>query len=335
MRNTVFIDCKLQHPLGAFSRFPGYHIGDENRICIVFEAGSTHTGLDSAKRLATATKESGANAVKFQMVDPDRLMADKEQTLSYQVLGGEMVEEKLYDILCRRVLKREEWIELKNHCDSLELAFFCTALFDEDVALLQEMGCPSIKICSGDVNHFPLIRTVARSGVCVQLDTGNSTIGEVEAAVDVIVAEGNESIIIHHCPSGYPARLDGISLNIIPTLKRIFPYPIGFSDHSPGEHMDIAAVALGANLIEKTITEDMYQRSPEHMFSLSEFLLPEFANTIRHMETAMGSNRRHMTEEEKEKRKAGRRGWHDGEWKRPDNGEAGTMFGYHFVPGRK
>ena len=97
--------------------------------------------------------------------------------------------------------------------------------------------------------------------MCLQLDTGNSSIGEIEAAVDVIRAAGNENIIIHHCPSGYPAHLESINLNVIPTLKRMFPYPIAYSDHTPGWEMDVAALALGANLIEKSITEDRMTRS--------------------------------------------------------------------------
>src|SRR3546814_17831537 len=91
-------------------------------------------------------------------------------------------------------------------------------------------------------------RRAASSGMCRQVDTGDATIGEIEAAVDVIRGEGNENIIIHHCPSGYPARLESINLNVIPTLKRMFVFPIAYSDHTPGWDMDLAAVALGANL---------------------------------------------------------------------------------------
>jgi sialic acid synthase SpsE len=270
--------------------------------------------------LARLSKRAGADAIKFQMGDYERLMSDPEQTLSYGIASGEIVTEPLLKILRRRELMQSEWIELKHLCDEFQIAFFCTALFDDEVDFLVEIGCPSIKISSGDVNHFPLIRKVAQSGVLVQLDTGNSTLGEIEEAVDVIVAEGNRDIIIHHCPSGYPARLDGINLNIIPTLKRMFPsLPIGFSDHTPGRDMDVAAVALGANLVEKTITLDRSQRSPEHMFSLEGVKeMTEFVQAIRDVERAMGSNRRYMTAKEREKRKAGRRSLYDGEWRRPE-----------------
>jgi sialic acid synthase SpsE len=145
----------------------------------------------------------------------------------------------------------------------------------------------------------------------VQLDTGNATIGEVEEAVDICRSEGNNNIIIHNCPSGYPARLESINLKLIPTLKRMFPeYPIAYSDHTPGWEMDVAAVALGANLVEKTITTDRTTRSVEHIFSLEPTEMKDFVQTIRDIETALGQTRRILYPEEREKRKNVRRSAH-------------------------
>ncbi len=157
------------------------------------------------------------------------------------------------------------------------------------------------------MNHWPLIRRAARTGMCIQVDTGNASLGEIEEAVDIVRLEGNENIIIHNCPSGYPARLESINLNIIPTLKRLFPYPVAFSDHTPGWDMDIAAVALGANLVEKTITEDRTTPSIEHIFSLEPDEMKSFIKRIRELEIALGSNRRILHPEEKKKRMAIRR----------------------------
>lgn len=288
-------------------------IGDGHPCFITYEAGPTHDSLCSAKHLVTLAAEAGANAIKFQIFDPDRLVADKKMPFSYDILvdretgATETVEEPLYDILCRRCLTSDEWRELKRFSDSLGLAFFSTVGFPEDIQLLEELNCHSIKIASADINHFPLIRMAARTGACVQLDTGNATLGEVEAAVDVIRSEGNENIIIHQCPSGYPARLSSINLNIIPTLKRLFSYPIAFSDHTPGWEMDIAAVALGANLLEKTITTDRTIRSVEHIFSLEPTEMPTFIRIIRDVEIALGSTRRIMHKEERIKQMSIRR----------------------------
>lgn len=293
--------------------FANRRVGDGEPCFITFEAGPTHDGLEMAKRLVKHASEAGADAVKFQVFDPDRLVADKSLMFSYEVLMDkasgktETVEEPLYDILCRRCLTTDEWRQLKHYSDSLGLAFFATVAFEEDIELLVEVGCDSLKIASSDVNHFPLLRKAARTGLCLQLDTGNSTLGEVEAAVDVILSEGNSNIIIHQCPSGYPARLNSINLNIITTLKRMFPFPVAFSDHTPGLEMDVAAVALGANLLEKTITEDRTTRSVEHIFSLEPSEMRNFIRTIREVETALGNPRRIMSEVELEQRRKYRR----------------------------
>lgn len=288
-------------------------VGDGQPCFITFEAGPTHNGLASAKRLVKLAAENGADAVKFQILDPERLVADKKQLFSYDILidresnRTETINEPLYDIFVRRALKKSEWHELKRYCDELGLAFFATIGFDDEIDFLEELGCHSIKIASADVNHFPLIRRAAKTGMCIQLDTGKSSIGEIETAVDIVRAAGNNNIIIHHCPSGYPARLDSVNLNVIQTLRNLFPYPIAFSDHTAGAVMDIAAVALGANLVEKTITEDRTTRSVEHIMSLEPPEMRAFVNTIREIEIALGKKQRILHPEEKKKRLALRR----------------------------
>lgn len=290
-----------------------HEIGDGYPVYVVFEAGPTHQGVESAKTLVEHAARAGANAIKFQIVDPDRLVADQKQMFRYEVLVDrdsertEAVEEPLYDILRRRMLTKDQWREVKAHSDRLGLAFFATVSFDDEIELLEELGCHSIKIASGDVNHLPLIRRAAKTGMCIQLDTGSSNLGEIEAAVDVIRSEGNENIIIHQCPSGYPAHLDSINLRIITTLRQMFPYPIAFSDHTPGAMMDIAAVALGANLVEKTITLDRTTRSVEHIMSLEPADMAEFVQTIANLERALGTPRRIVHGAERARQTAVRR----------------------------
>ena len=288
-------------------------IGDGHPCFIVLEAGPTHDGLETAMKLVSLAAEAGADAVKFQILDPDRLVADKKQPFSFDILvnrkTGETktVSEPLYDLLKRRSMTKDEWRKLKKHSDSLGLAFFATVGFEDEIDLLAELKCDSIKIASADVNHLPLIRRAARTGMCLQLDTGNSTLGEIERAVDTIRAEGNENIIIHQCPSGYPARLDSVNLRIIPTLKQMFGYPAAYSDHVPGWDMDIAAVAMGANMVEKTITLDRTTPSVEHIMSLEPSEMAAFVKAMRDIETAMGTPRRILAPAEQTKRNAIRR----------------------------
>lgn len=288
-------------------------IGDGNPCYITLEAGPTHNGINSAIKLVDLAAESGADAIKFQIFDPDTLVADRSLPFTYDILLDretglvETVSEPLYDILCRRCLTEEEWLKVKSHCDGHGLAFFSTVTDDCTFSIIEKLNLPSYKIASSDINHHPLIRKVAKLGQSVQLDTGNATLGEIEAAVDVIKSEGNDNIIIHNCPSGYPARLQSINLNLIKTIKQLFQCPAAFSDHSPGWDMDIAALALGANLIEKTITLDKTTPSVEHIMSLEPSEIKKFVRTIRDVEVAMGSGRRVLTNEEKDKRIAYRR----------------------------
>jgi N,N'-diacetyllegionaminate synthase len=288
-------------------------VGDGEPCFITFEAGPTHDGLPAAKALVKAAADAGADAVKFQVLDPDRLVADRRQMFSYEYLAdratGERKEksEPLYDILKRRSLEPAQWKALKSYSDSLKLAFFATVSFESDVDLLASLGCDSIKIASGDVNHFPLIEYAARTGISIQLDTGNATVEEVAEAVEVVRGTGNERLIIHHCPSGYPARRDGINLRVIQTLRETFRYPVAFSDHTPGWDMDIAALCLGANVLEKTITLDRTTPSVEHIMSLEGAELARFVAVVRDVEAAFGSSRRVMHEAEIAKRNMVRR----------------------------
>lgn len=270
-------------------------IGDGFPCYISFEAGPTHDGMDSAIELVDQAADAGADAIKFQIIDADRLISNRDQQFSYTILRdkntGETqeIKESLYKILKRRELQIGEWRKIKQHADLKGLAFFATIAFEDQIEEMQRLKIDSIKIASSDVNHHSLIRGAASTGMCIQLDTGSSSLGEIETAVDTVLSTGNDRIVIHQCPSGYPARLDGINLNMIKTLKTMFGVPVAYSDHTPGWIMDVAAVSIGANMVEKTITLDRATPSVEHIFSLEGKELVEFVNAIREVESAMGA----------------------------------------------
>ena len=271
-------------------------IGPNNPPYITFEAGPTHNGFVSARNLIEKAAESGADAIKFQIINADKLISNKNQLFTYQILkkdgGLETVRESIYTILKRRSLKDDQWESLKKFADKKRIAFFATVGFPEEIDFLKEIGCESIKIASADLNHYPLLEAAAKSGLTIQIDTGMSTIKEVKKAVEILLKNKNDKILIHHCPSGYPAKIENINLNIINTLKKEFDCPVGFSDHSPGSSTDIAAVALGADLIEKTITKSRYTTSIEHMFSLELNELNEFVKTVKNIKKSFGKKYR-------------------------------------------
>ena len=280
-------------------------VGSEWPVYIVFEAGPTHDGLETALKLIDIAAEAGANAVKFQILNVEKLMPDPTVMFTYNVLldkqtgEQETVTESLKAILERRSMPKDDWRTVIKHCASKGIEFFSTASTKQELDFLAEMGVGSVKIASGDITYHHFLREAAQYPWTVQIDTGNATIGEVEQAVDVLEGSGCENIIINHCPSGYPARLDGINLRVLTTLKQMFRYPVAFSDHSPGMVMDIAAVALGVAMVEKTITLDRTVRSPEHIMSLEPDEAKSFVQTIRDVEQALGNTRRVMATKER------------------------------------
>lgn len=296
-------------------------VGGDAPVYIVFEAGQTHTGFENAKELIDVAHDAGADAIKFQVYSTERLISSMDIMDVYGVVspnhpgGMETITEPLMNSLKRHELNWDQWALLKEHADSKGITFFATVVFPEEADMLADLGVHVFKISSGDVNHHPFIRYVARKGLPVMLDTGSSTIGDIEQAVDVIRGEGNEKIVIHHCPGGYPARLESVNLRVISTLKQMFSYPIAFSDHSPGWDMDIAAVALGAEMVEKTIATDRTYREPEHIMSVEVGEAKAFVQAIRDLELALGKPRREMTSEE----------WHSTEEKRRSIFPAGDM----------
>lgn len=287
-------------------------IGNNSPCYITLEAGPTIDGFESAKKLIEVAANSKADAIKFQILNADELVADKAQLFEYEILTNKFsgktktINEPLFDILKRRELTDDEWKELKKVCDSYGIEFFATIFSEHHLELINRLGASTVKIASSDINHIPLIVKAAQTGMCVQLDTGNASYGEINFAIKKIEERGNNKIIIHHCPTGYPAHLDNVQLSEISKLKKLFPYPIAFSDHTPGWHMNIAAVCMGANMIEKTITLDRTTPSVEHMFSLEEKEATVFVGEIREVEQAIKDTERKLNPDFK-KRYATRR----------------------------
>ncbi len=260
-------------------------ISEENPTFFIAEIGSNHDGkLSQAKKLIHAAAQAGADAVKFQsfraegLLHTHRLNAQKkwEPHPAYSIL------KKL------EVSTAWHW-QLKEYCDKLGI-FFMSTPFDLGRAdLLHDVGVPAYKIASGDLTYTQLLRHVARFKKPIILSTGIATLKEVKEAVRVIEKEGNKKIILLHCVSLYPPKFEEANVRAVLTLKKEFSYPVGYSDHTPGWTVPLAAVAFGARVIEKHVTFDRRLKGPDHPYAMTVAEFGKMVEEIRHLEKALGS----------------------------------------------
>lgn len=282
-------------------------IGDAEPCFIIAEAGVNHNGdINLAKKLIDAAKAAGADAVKFQTFKAENVVVKDAQKAEYQkeTTG---VGESQYGMLKKLELTEEDFRELADHAKEKEILFLSSPFDKESVDLLYELDVPAFKIGSGEITNFPLLKHIAKKGKTIILSTGMATLGEVEEALNVIRSEGVEKVILLHCVSNYPARIEDVNLRAMETLKQAFKLPVGFSDHTLGITASIAAVALGACVIEKHFTLDRNLIGPDHKASLEPDELKEMVKTIRDVEKALGDWIKRPTINEEEIKKIARR----------------------------
>ena len=270
------------------------------------EIGSNHNNdLGTAKQLVRAIKRAGADAVKFQTLRRDLLVAP------HIVRGGQLVENPSYREFASLGLPDEWHHKIKSTADKEGIEFFSTPFYLEAVDLLESAGVSTYKIASGDITFFPLLERVGQTGKRVILSTGASSLGDVGRALGVLSAAGAREIVLLHCVSNYPPQWEEMNLRAIVTLRETFGLPVGISDHSPGYLASVAAVALGASLIEKHVTFDRSQHGPDHPFAMT---VGEFANMVervRLLERMLGTGQKIPTETEAGKQHRMRRGTYD------------------------
>jgi len=264
-------------------------VGGNNPCFISFEPGATYSNFDEAKKMLSAVIESGANAVKFQTFftgEAERIMGKKDIKVKFSDAEGEK-EELVLEALRRRELSKNEWKKLIEFSKSRGLNFITAPYFLETVDFLHENKIDAIKVSKGDVNNTLLIDKIAKTKIPIIIDA-REKLEDIKKAIKICLENDNDQIVIMHCPSGYPSTDAGVHLKAISFLQEKFDYPIAFSDHSPGDMMNYAAIALGASMIEKTITTDKTISNIEHYMSLELLELKEFMKNIRKLENAIG-----------------------------------------------
>src|SRR5215213_2869524 len=282
-------------------------IGPEQPVFVIAEAGVNHNGdLKMARALIDVAVEAGADAVKFQTFRADLLATTDAPKADYQLQTTGDAESQ-FEMLRRLELSADAHRELQAYCNERGIIFLSTPFDEESVDLLDELGVPAFKISSGDLTNSPLLEHVAGKGKPVILSTGMSELAELIEAVSVLNTAGCESPVLLHCVSNYPADPVDVNLCAMQTMRSAFDVPVGFSDHTEGIDVALAAVALGACVIEKHFTLDRTLPGPDHRASLEPAELRDLVRSIRRVETALGNGRKVPAASEIEMAKVARR----------------------------
>ena len=283
-------------------------VGPGHPPYIIAEIGSNHNGdMELCRQLIDAAADAGTHAVKFQSWSETSLIAEEEYARNTQYSDKKKHFGTLREMVRAYQFTAEQHREAKQHCDARGVAFCSTSFSTEEVDLLTELGVPFFKIASMDIVHLPLLRYVARQQRPIVISTGMATLAEIEQAVAAIRSEGNSQIVLLHCVSIYPPDYGVIHLRNMMTLEQAFELPAGFSDHTLGTAIPLAAIALGAHVIEKHFTLDKEMEGWDHAISANPAELRTIVEEGRHIFKALGNSQRLVSDVELEKRKKFRR----------------------------
>lgn len=260
-----------------------------NQTFIIAEAGVNHNGrLDLAYELCDAAKAAGVDAVKFQTWKTEKLITKNTQKAEYQTVNTG-ADESQYDMLKRLELSYQSFLDIKKYCDQIGIQFLSTAAENESLDFLLDLGMPCIKIGSGEVRNIPYLRYLKSKNIPVIIGTGMSYISEVERAYRILSNEyTRDDITVLHCTTNYPCPMEEVNLKAMLTIKQAFNCRVGYSDHTMGIEIPIAAVAMGAEVIEKHFTLDRTMEGPDHKASLEPSEMKSMVDAIRNIEQALG-----------------------------------------------
>jgi len=291
-----------------------YHQKDDSRltnndtaIFIIAEAGVNHNGsIALAKQLIDTAAKAHADAVKFQTFIAEEVISTDAPKAEYQKQTTDAFESQL-NMIKKLELSKEDHQELMAYANHKNIMFLSTPFDDKSVDLLVKLGVSLIKISSGEITNHPFLKYIAKKGLPIILSTGMSTLEEVAEAVSVIKEAGCKELTLLHCTSNYPARVEDCNLLTMKTMADAFDVPVGYSDHTLGIYVPLAAAAMGACVIEKHFTLDKNLLGPDHRASLEPAELEEMVRGIRLVEKARGSSVKALVELEHEVRDVARK----------------------------
>lgn len=273
--------------------------GKEVKVYIIAEAGVNHNGsYDLARKMVDVAKEAGADCIKFQTFVAENLATKKASKADYQKKTTDQHQTQL-DMLKKLELTFDEFIKLNRYCNEKEIDFMSTAFDSQSLDFIEKLDVKKSKIPSGEITNLPYLISIAKTKKPVILSTGMSTLNEVEEAIKILKENGSEEITVLHCTTDYPTHYEEVNLLAMNTMKNKFNLPVGYSDHTLGINVSIAAVALGATVIEKHFTLDRSMDGPDHKASLEPLELKEMIMGIRNIEKALGDGKKKPSESEK------------------------------------
>ena len=253
-----------------------------NHVYIIAEAGVNHNGrLDLALQLCNAAKDAGADAVKFQTWKTEKIVTRNAELAVYQENNISDKTKSQFKMLKELELSYDNFEVVKNHCDEIGIQFLSTPDEIDSLDFLCNFNLPFIKLGSGDVTNIPFLRLVGSRHIDVVLSTGMSYLGDVEIAYRTLIEAGAKSVSLLHCTTNYPCPMHEVNLRAIQTLKDAFHCSVGYSDHTMGVEVPVAAVAMGAEIIEKHFTLDKEMDGPDHKASLSRCSRREVYSGLR------------------------------------------------------
>ncbi|MEE0892887.1 MAG: N-acetylneuraminate synthase [Treponema sp.] len=268
------------------------------KCLIIAEAGVNHNGkLDIALKLCDAAKEAGADVVKFQTWKTEKIITRTVAQAEYQTENTGKTESQ-FDMLKRLELSYDDFRKIKEYCDKIGIQFASTADEEESLDFLISLGIPFIKIGSGEITNIPYLRIMGSKKLPVIISSGMSTLAEVDTALNELKNVGATDITLLHCTTNYPCPMEDVNLNAMITMKNAFKLPVGYSDHTKGIEVPIAAVAIGAKVIEKHFTLDRNMKGPDHLASTEPDEFKKMVESIRNIEKAMGNGEKLPTKSE-------------------------------------
>ena len=270
------------------------------KTIVIAEAGVNHNGdLELAKNLIKVAAESGADYVKFQMFEAEKLATPSAIKADYQIENTNSSESQ-FQMLKSLEISKADYVELIKYSSECNIEIFSTGFDIEINNMLAELGQRIFKVPSGEITNLPYLRNIGQFGMDVILSTGMSNLNEIDAAINAIISAGTplDAITVLHCTTAYPAPMEDINLLAMTTIAQKFGVKVGYSDHSEGIEVSIAAVALGAVVIEKHFTSDRNLPGPDHKASLEPDELRNMIKAIRNIESARGDGVKKLTDSE-------------------------------------